>query len=79
MEAYLAKENTSKTDREFLQLKEEVDNIERELASISNRQMDQHVGLQNLFPLRDLNIYKIPKEIEYVNAGIIGCISMGMI
>ena len=79
MEAYLAKENTSKTDREFLQLKEEVDNIEMKLASISNRQMDQHVDLQRLLPMLDSNIYKIPKEIEYVNAGIIDCISMGMI
>ena len=79
MKAYLAKENTLETDREFLQLKEEVAKIERELANIPKRQTDQHVGLQNLLPMRDSNIYKIPKEIEHVSAGIIGCISMGMI
>ena len=79
MKAYLAKENTLETDREFLQLKEEVAKIERELANIYDKQTEQHLVLQRLLPMLDSNIYKIPKEIEYVNAGIIDCISMGMI
>ena len=79
MKAYLAKENTLEADREFLQLEEELANIERELVNIEDREREQHIVLQSLLPILDSNIYKISKEIEHVNAGIIDCVLMGMI